>query len=383
MAALSMEKTIPTLNREPHQQSLKIKSTLEIPFFLNETEFRVLLIRERKRADRTKSPLLLALVDVSVLAERGMSNHLMHKKIIEGLETCSREIDLRGWYKEYLEIGVLFNDIRLDAVDGIMAKLRHCMKSVFGENLYKSITIRHIVYPQNVATSPFSSSIEHSILYPEMVLSAPTTRFQRIMKRLMDIAVTGTALIVLAPLFAIIAALIKLSSPGPVFYNQERLGFGGRRFKLYKFRSMKPNCETGSHKAYVLGLINGTAAAGDTGFYKMGNDSRITKIGQMLRKTSLDELPQLWNVLKGDMSLVGPRPPIPYEAEAYAPWHQRRLLEAIPGITGPWQIEGRSRTTFDDMVRMDIRYSSSWSFWLDLKLLCKTPAAVLIGRGAA
>jgi lipopolysaccharide/colanic/teichoic acid biosynthesis glycosyltransferase len=353
------------------------------PFF-NESEFRGLLIRERKRSDRTKSPLLLALIDVSVLVQSGMSNQLMHEKIRQGLESCSREVDLRGWYKEQLEIGMLYNDIRLEAVDGIMTKLKLCIKTIFGETLYRAIPIRQVVYPLDLAQYPLTSEIDRSILYPEEDLATPSTRFQRSLKRFTDISLATCALVIFAPVFAVIAALIKLSSPGPVIYRQERLGYGGKRFKLYKFRSMKPNCETGSHKDYVLALIKGGPAGSmtDTGFYKIVNDPRITRIGNLLRKTSLDELPQLFNVLKGEMSLVGPRPPIPYEVEAYAPWHRRRLLEAIPGITGLWQIEGRSRTSFDDMVRMDIRYSTSWSLWLDIKLLFKTPISVFIGKGA-
>jgi lipopolysaccharide/colanic/teichoic acid biosynthesis glycosyltransferase len=353
------------------------------PFF-NEAEFKGLLIRERKRSDRTKSPLLLALIDVSVLIKNGMNNQIMHEKIKQGLETCSREVDLRGWYKEHLEIGMLFNDIRLDAVDGILTKLNYFIQEVFGENLFRAITVRHVVYPLDVAEHPLTSEIERSILYPEEHLVTPSTRFQRSLKRITDIALAASALVIFAPVFTVIAALIKLSSPGPVIYRQERLGYGGKRFKLYKFRSMKPNCETSSHKDYVLSLIKGgpTGSMTDTGFYKIVNDPRITKIGHFLRKTSLDELPQLFNVLKGEMSLVGPRPPIPYEVEAYAPWHRRRLLEAIPGITGLWQIEGRSRTSFDEMVRMDIRYSTSWSLWLDIKLLFKTPLSVFIGKGA-
>jgi lipopolysaccharide/colanic/teichoic acid biosynthesis glycosyltransferase len=354
------------------------------PLFLSEPQFKMLLVRERKRSERTKSPMLLALVDVSILKERGMSNHLMHEKIRLGLETCSREIDLRGWHKEYDEIGILFSDIRVDAVDGIIEKLINCIKTVFGHNLSTAITFRHFVYPLEMTKHPLDSAIEKSILYPEQENATPVSLLERGLKRTTDLMVALFTLVALSPVFAIIAALIKLSSPGPVIFSQERLGFGGKRFKLYKFRSMKPDCDTVSHKEYVLSLIKGgpTGNMTDTGFYKMVNDHRITKIGKLLRKTSLDELPQLLNVIRGEMSLVGPRPPIPYEVEAYAPWHSRRLLEAVPGITGLWQIEGRSRTSFDDMVRMDIRYSATWSLWLDLKLLIKTPAVIFIGKGA-
>jgi lipopolysaccharide/colanic/teichoic acid biosynthesis glycosyltransferase len=360
-----------------------------IPFqqntlFLNESQFKALFVRERKRAERTKSPMLLAIVDVSVLKVRGMSNHLMHAKIKEGFISCSREIDLRGWYREEYEMGILFTDIKIEAVQSIMDKLLDRIASMFGPNLSSAVTVRHLVYPLDVSLSPLETDADRAMLYPEVEASSSSSALQRGLKRTVDLALSVTALIALSPLFAVIAALIKLSSPGPVFFNQERLGYGGKRFKLLKFRSMKPDCETDSHKQYVLSLINRTAVARpDSGFFKMKNDPRVTAIGRLLRKTSLDELPQLMNVLRGDMSLVGPRPPIAYEVEAYAPWHQRRLLEAVPGITGLWQVEGRSRTSFDDMVRMDIRYSKRWNLWLDMKLLLMTPAAVFIGKGAS
>ena len=385
MAILNAEKTVPTSLTMTNNSNHYTLNNLLHPnsLFLNEPQFKALLVRERKRAERTKSPMLLAIVDVAVLKARGMSNHLMHAKIKEGLASCSREIDLRGWYREEYEIGILFTDIKTEAVDGIMEKLSTCISRVFGPNLSNAVSVRHLVYPLDVMKQPLEQLSDRSLLYPENSADLPTTVLQRSLKRSVDVIIAVTALIALSPFFALIAALIKLSSPGPVFFKQERLGYGGKRFQLLKFRSMKPNCETDSHKQYVLSLINGTAPApGDTGFFKMKNDPRITAIGRFLRKTSLDELPQLINVLLGDMSLVGPRPPIAYEVEAYAPWHQRRLLEAVPGITGLWQVEGRSRTSFDDMVRMDLRYSSTWSLWLDMKLLIKTPAAVFIGKGA-
>jgi lipopolysaccharide/colanic/teichoic acid biosynthesis glycosyltransferase len=149
------------------------------------------------------------------------------------------------------------------------------------------------------------------------------------------------------------------------------------------------NNDASQHKEYVRQLIAGQAAKQPTnghgngeGIFKLTNDPRITPVGSFLRRTSLDELPQLFNVLRGEMSLVGPRPPLPYEVEAYAPWHRRRLLEAKPGITGLWQVNGRSRVGFDDMVRLDLRYARNWSPGLDLKILLQTPRAVFGGTGA-
>jgi len=184
------------------------------------------------------------------------------------------------------------------------------------------------------------------------------------------------ALIVLSPLMLILAILVRLTSPGPIFYRQTRCGLNGRRFTLYKFRSMVANAEELRPDLEALNELEGPA-------FKMKNDPRCTRLGRWLRKFSLDELPQLWNVVRGEMSLVGPRPPLRYEVDEYQPWHCRRVLEAKPGITGLWQVSGRSRTTFDEMVRLDLRYAHSRSLWTDVKILLATPAAVIVGKGAA
>jgi lipopolysaccharide/colanic/teichoic acid biosynthesis glycosyltransferase len=179
---------------------------------------------------------------------------------------------------------------------------------------------------------------------------------------------------------------IKLTSKGPVFFRQQRLGQYGRGFTFLKFRSMHPDSDPSIHREYVKRFIgNGAAekpAAEPAATYKLTVDPRVTPIGRFLRRTSLDELPQFLNVLWGDMSLVGPRPPVPYEVECYSAWHRTRLLAAKPGITGLWQVAGRSRVKFDDMVRMDLRYATSWSLWLDLKILLQTPLAVFTANGA-
>jgi lipopolysaccharide/colanic/teichoic acid biosynthesis glycosyltransferase len=189
------------------------------------------------------------------------------------------------------------------------------------------------------------------------------------------------ALLLLSPVFFSIAALIKATSKGPVFFKQRRIGQAGKEFTFLKFRSMHVNNDPAIHQEYVRKLISQELTEAD-GTYKIKNDPRVTAIGRLLRKSSLDELPQFINVLKGDMSLVGPRPPIPYEFENYSLWHRRRILEAKPGLTGVWQVSGRSRTTFDEMVRMDLRYIREQCLWLDVKILFKTPLAVLKGDGA-
>jgi len=184
-----------------------------------------------------------------------------------------------------------------------------------------------------------------------------------------------------------ISLAIKLTSKGPILFRQERVGQNGLAFTFLKFRSMKSGSDPRIHREYVKRFIAGEMDLAQNGdnqslVYKIQEDPRVTRVGKFLRKTSLDELPQLFNVLRGDMSLVGPRPPIPYELEAYQIWHRRRVLEVKPGITGLWQVNGRSRLEFDDMVRLDLQYAKTWSFWLDIKILLQTPRAIFSGEGA-
>ena len=212
-------------------------------------------------------------------------------------------------------------------------------------------------------------------------------QFGDFIKRSLDIVGSVAAILIFSPLMLTIAATIKMTSPGPVVFKQTRLGYRGARFVFYKFRSMSWNADDRIHREYVASLIKGDHAAinqGDTAnpVYKMKADPRVTRIGRFIRNTSMDELPQLFNVLKGNMSLVGPRPPIPYEAEKYEPWHLRRILEIRPGITGLWQVEGRSKTSFDDMVRLDLQYLRNSSLTLDVKILLKTFVVVLKRDGA-
>jgi len=185
----------------------------------------------------------------------------------------------------------------------------------------------------------------------------------------------------------LIALTIKFTSQGPVFFKQQRVGRFGKTFTFLKFRSMYVNNDSKVHEEYVKKLIKDAADPVSTnksgaGVYKLVNDKRITPLGKFLRRSSLDELPQFLNVLVGDMSLVGPRPPIPYELAAYQTWHRRRLLSVKPGITGLWQVMNRSTVKFDEMVRLDLRYASTWTPWLDVKILLRTPAAVIKGTGA-
>jgi exopolysaccharide biosynthesis polyprenyl glycosylphosphotransferase len=210
----------------------------------------------------------------------------------------------------------------------------------------------------------------------------PLSKSSRILKRAFDSMIAAIAITFLLPLWLLIALLIKLDSRGPVFYAQERVGMDGRLFLLYKFRTMKAGADPELHREYQRAFIAGRAEAnlGDDQqpTYKLLSDPRITRVGKLLRRTSLDEVPQLLNVLIGEMSVVGPRPPIPYEVEAYELWHRKRL-DMKPGVTGLWQVSGRNRLPFEEMVRLDLFYIENWSLLLDLKIILRT-GFVMIGR---
>ena len=210
----------------------------------------------------------------------------------------------------------------------------------------------------------------------------PLSSSARVLKRTSDLVISAFAVAMLLPLWLLIALLIKLGSRGPVFYTQERVGMDGRLFLLYKFRTMVPNADSELHREYQRAFIAGRAEANLGNelkpTYKLLADPRITRVGRFLRKTSLDEVPQLLNVLLGDMSVVGPRPPIPYEVEAYELWHRKRL-DMKPGLTGLWQVSGRNRLPFEEMVRLDLFYIENWSLLLDLKIILRT-GFVMLGR---
>ncbi|MCP4549096.1 MAG: sugar transferase [bacterium] len=200
-------------------------------------------------------------------------------------------------------------------------------------------------------------------------------------KRLFDLVTACIAVLLLLPVFLIVALAVAISSPGPLIFTQRRVGENGNTFKFYKFRTMYFRNDDSIHRAYSERLINGWVAQGNSdNSFKMANDPRVTPVGRFLRKSSLDELPQLFNVIMGHMSMVGPRPPIEYEVEYYQEWHKQRLL-IKPGITGLWQVSGRSSVPFDEMVMLDIHYLEHWSLLLDIKILLRTIPVVLFGVG--
>ncbi len=212
----------------------------------------------------------------------------------------------------------------------------------------------------------------------------PLSSAARLVKRSSDIFIAAISLALFSPIWLIIAVLIKWDSNGSVFFKQERVGMDGRIFLVYKFRTMHVDSDHKIHQEYQRKFIAGRADAnlGDAErpAYKLPSDPRITRIGKWLRRTSLDEVPQLFNVLVGDMSVVGPRPPIPYEVEAYELWHRKRL-DMKPGLTGLWQVSGRNRLPFEEMVRLDLFYIENWSLWLDMRIILRTVLVVLRGDG--
>ncbi len=200
------------------------------------------------------------------------------------------------------------------------------------------------------------------------------------LKRGFDVAFAGVALVLMSPFLLLIAAAVALTSRGPVFYRQTRIGINGKPFQMLKFRSMRVDGGISLHSDFALEWIHGrTGDADGQGVHKMVHDPRVTRVGRIIRATSLDELPQFWNVLRGDMSVVGPRPPLPYEVERYTEWHRRRL-SVPPGITGSWQVSGRNLLSFDEMVALDVAYIENWSFENDVRIVLRTIPAMLMGK---
>lgn len=209
-------------------------------------------------------------------------------------------------------------------------------------------------------------------------------RYLRV-KRVFDVLFFLLLLLPLCVVMLFVAILIKLDSKGPVLFRQERVGQNGEKFTLFKFRSMYVDSDESLHREAIKQYMNGEKLNGNGEAvlpYKLENDPRITRVGRFIRKTSIDELPQFFNVLRGEMTLVGPRPPLPYEVELYSPYEWLRL-SGKPGLTGPWQVYGRSRVSFQSMVDMDINYLQQQSFWEDLRLIALTPVIMILGRGGA
>jgi lipopolysaccharide/colanic/teichoic acid biosynthesis glycosyltransferase len=356
---------------------------------LSEGAFHRMISLERKRTERSRKPFLLMLLDMGN-GLRSDQNGRALDKILSALSLSTRETDVTGWYKSNSIVGVMFTEFGADDRNSILSTMMTRVSETLRNNLssqqFGLISIEFHLFPEEW-NHDIPERPSNPTLYPDLTRRDNAKKFFGVIKRIMDVAGSALALLLFAPVLLLIALAVKLTSKGPVFFRQKRVGQYGEQFVFLKFRSMHVNNDASVHKAFVKQLIAGNTQSQHgngrgNGVYKLTNDPRITSIGGFLRRTSLDELPQFINVLKGEMSLVGPRPAIAYEVEAYDIWHRRRVLEAKPGITGLWQVNGRSRVKFDEMVRLDLRYAKTWSPWMDLKILLRTPVAVMFGDGA-
>jgi len=343
---------------------------LPLEAFLND------LHREKRRAERSQAPLSMVLYRIGGASTESARQA---EQLVELLYREKRVTDFIGHVGDDM-VAVLCPDTDGSGVKGFMQKIDSKADSL-------PFAAVAATYPDDLFDSIANGTHTPRDIQPFMAAEPMDQRGRAYpLKRMLDISGALAALCLLAPLMAVVAIAVAVSSRGPVIFKQTRVGKGGFPFTFYKFRSMRTDADDRIHRDFVANLIqSGDApptADGMAGPFKLKADPRFTPVGRLIRKTSIDELPQLFNVLKGDMSLVGPRPPIPYEAAKYQAWHLRRLLSVNPGMTGIWQVEGRSRVPFNEMVRMDLRYIRNCSLGLDLRILAKTVPAVLSCDGA-
>lgn len=347
--------------------------------------FRAILERERARADRYDHEFSVVLFDVKKIGNKDeLVKHLAHV-----LLQRKRSTDEVGWFDAGL-IGVILPNTPVDG----SRQFAHEVSQKIANNYTRP---PYVIYKYPSQVFPWSTeSPEHS---PERITSDPpnssSMRYKKVSvqesgdtlnclnmylsrgipfwKRAVDIGISMVLLILLLPIFVIIAIFIKGISPGPVFFKQKRLGYLGRPFNCWKFRTMRVDADSTVHQNYLARLISS-----DRPMTKLDNrdDPRIIPIGNFLRHTGLDELPQLFNILRGEMSLIGPRPCLLYEAQEYLVW-QRRRFDVVPGVSGLWQVTGKNRTSFSEMMRLDITYVSKRSFCLDVKIFLKTLPAII------
>jgi len=370
------------LKKRPISATSKEKEFDGIPlskgFILPRENFIHCLRMEKLRTDRSNAPLSMGLF---LLGEKNGNGQENIEEFLRYLNQVTRATDVKGWTDKNV-LGILLPNTDNKGV-------KSCIQKLIQGNGSLEYSVITGTYPDHIFQQLLREGENDPDFFPfDLDEAAKPLGLERFLKRAIDMAGSLCGLILLSPLMLMVALAVKISSPGPVIFTQTRLGLKGVRFPFYKFRSMYWNTDDKVHRQYVSHLIEGrleniNQGEGARSFFKMKDDSRITRVGKTLRRLSLDELPQLLNVLKGEMSLVGPRPPLIYEAEKYKPWHLRRILEVKPGITGLWQVSGRSTTTFDEMVRLDLRYVKNWSLWLDTKILVKTVKEVLYPRSAA
>lgn len=381
---------------------------------LEKSEFAELVRYEKERSERTNRPF--SLINIAFTKINGKNNARVLKEILKTIEPLIRILDRVGWINKNT-ICILLPETHIDGAKFVSEKFKNKLNELLGEesslldfvvstypgipdfdeeNMHSNETKILSCSPPEICAMEYSlpglwSESGHITLDSSCCLDLESVALpegcQLVIKRLLDIIGAVFGIIIFSPVMLLIAAAIKLTSKGPLIFRQARMGYQGKKFPFLKFRSMQIGNDESIHRAYVQKLIQGkhkeiNMGSEDSPCYKMKDDPRITPLGKILRKSSMDELPQFFNVLIGQMSLVGPRPPIPYELSNYQSWHLKRVLDVKPGITGLWQVEGRSLTTFDEMVRMDLHYAKNWNLWLDFKILFRTFQAVFTGMGA-
>ncbi|MCC6164560.1 MAG: sugar transferase [Acidobacteria bacterium] len=345
-------------------------------YVLGETLFVDAVQRERRRADRTATPFAVLVLDMT--HTRGSAPW---PSVLRAAAAVRRDVDAVGWLEADAVLGILLPDVTLTCAMRVMRHLRRHLSQHLGEAASGVVSMRLYIHGLELdAEGPALPPVDLLLdaFAPERAHVASAAA-----KRALDVVGSAALLLLFSPVMLVAWALVKWTSKGPALFRQSRIGRRGEPFTMLKFRSMRVDAGHAVHDDYVTWFItaSGKEPRKDGVVYKLTNDPRITPVGNVLRKTSLDELPQFFNVLRGEMSLVGPRPPLPSEVDMYQPWHRRRVLEAKPGITGLWQVNGRSRTTFDEMVRMDLQYARTRTLWGDLKILAATPFAMV--KGAA
>lgn len=346
-----------------------------------EDYFQEMVYLERRRSERTGRPFVLMLIDLDgawTAADAAAASRKVY--------AITREVDVKGWYRHNHVLGVIFTETPASAAEQLRLKMLSALaeNDALGSSAAGLKLTCHAFPSEPGGKSAIPIDFE---LYPDLKRRDEVKKRPLTIKRAIDVAGSLFGILLFSPFFIAVPIIIKLTSRGPVLYRQKRIGEFGREFTFLKFRSMYQGTDDKLHSEYVKKLIREDTAYsgaenGEEQVFKIKDDPRITPIGKFLRKTSLDELPQFFNVLRGDMSLVGPRPPIPYELEDYSLWHWRRVLEAKPGVTGLWQVMGRSRTSYNDMVRLDLRYIEGWSVWLDIKIILLTPFSMVSSKGA-
>jgi len=357
---------------------------------------------EKLRTCRTGSPFSMVLFNpLKLISHDNKGSRKAIKAITKILDQETRETDIKGWWNKST-LAILLSDTSPEGAFGFVDKFFstiqancHPMTGSIDKPNFRIYTFPSTLQAHRNAKDKSSNDSNqkrqesNNLKNPEAHNLSTWNgfkKYQELIKRSLDIILSTTGLILLSPVFLVSALLIKLDSPGPAIYKQTRVGKGGKCFTFFKFRTMYHNCDERIHENHIKNLANNNVCLSCNGrfnesSYKLTEDDRITRVGNVLRKTSLDELPQLLNVLKGDMSLVGPRPHPVYEAALYNQWRRYRL-DVKPGITGLGQVDGRYNREYEEVYRLDVRYSKDASLLLDLKILLKTLLVVLSSRGA-